>query len=99
MQTTLGINGTGLRVGFESPGIRGEEERVDWHDGKFVKNGVVGGTQLRQFMPHYFKFLKNLKTRWFNSVRIQGGSIRSEVERRELSRVVRMVKIQNIVLI
>lgn len=44
-------------------------------------------------MTHYFKFLKNLKTRWFNSVKIQGGSIRSEVERRELSRVVRMVKI------
>lgn len=38
MQTTLGISGTGLGVGFES-GIRGEEERVDLQDGKFVKKG------------------------------------------------------------
>lgn len=44
-------------------------------------------------MIHHFKFLKNLKTRWFNAVRIQGGSIRSEVERKEVSRVVRTVKI------
>lgn len=43
MQTTLGINGTGLGVRFESPGISGEEERLDLQDGKFVRK-VGGGT-------------------------------------------------------
>lgn len=48
-----------------------------------------GGAHLRHFMPDDFKFLKKLKPRWFKSVRIQGGSIRSGVARRELNMVLR----------
>ena len=40
-----------------------------------------------------------LKPRWFHSLSIQTGSIRSEVKRKELSNAARMVKIKYIVVL
>lgn len=85
-----------LRVGFESPCIRGEEQPIDGQIcGKFVKE-KGGGRIWGSLHPIISNFSIKLKPAWFNSIRNQHGSIKSGVERRELSNAARVVKISYI---
>ena len=69
-----------------------------WACLKFVNEEE--GAHLRQFVPDNFKFPNETqKPRWFNSLSIQSGSIKSEVKRKGLINVARVVKIQYIVVL